>query len=87
MPTPTAPPTRGEGRTSAPTLGLRANLPQFVLLVAVNALVGGMLGQERTVLPLLAAGEFGLSAYGRADVHRRLRAVQGGGELRRRHLV
>ena len=35
-------------------LGLRANAAQFTLLVAVNALVGGMLGQERTVLPLLA---------------------------------
>ncbi len=44
-------------------LGLRANAAQFVLLVAVNALVGGMLGQERTVLPLLAEGEFGLRAY------------------------
>ncbi|MEK6439820.1 MFS transporter [Pseudonocardia sp. T1-2H] len=44
-------------------LGLRANLAQFVLLVAVNALVGGMLGQERTVLPLLAEREFGLTAY------------------------
>lgn len=46
-----------------PALGLRANLAQFLLLVAVNALVGGMLGQERTVLPLLAAGEFGLAAH------------------------
>jgi MFS family permease len=44
-------------------LGLRENLPQFVLLVAVNALVGGMVGQERTVLPLLAEQEFGLTAY------------------------
>jgi MFS family permease len=44
-------------------LGLRENLPQFGLLVAVNALVGGMVGQERTVLPLLAEQEFGLSAY------------------------
>ncbi|MFJ7268802.1 MFS transporter [Streptomyces sp. NPDC099050] len=44
-------------------LGLRANLPQFALLVAVNALVGGMLGQERTVLPLLADDVFHLSAY------------------------
>lgn len=34
--------------------GLRESLPQFLLLVAVNALVGGALGQERTVLPLLA---------------------------------
>ncbi len=42
-------------------LGLRANLAQFSLLVVVNALVGGMLGQERTVLPLLAREEFGLT--------------------------
>jgi len=32
-------------------------------LVAVNALVGAMLGQERTVLPLLAKSEFGIEAY------------------------
>jgi MFS family permease len=44
-------------------LGLRANLAQFSLLVAVNALVGGMIGQERTVLPLLGEREFGLTAY------------------------
>ena len=44
-------------------LGLRENLAQFSLLVAVNALVGGMLGQERTVLPLLAEQEFHLSAH------------------------
>ncbi|MER7815803.1 MFS transporter [Streptomyces sp. NPDC096153] len=44
-------------------LGLRANLAQFSLLVLVNALVGGMLGQERTVLPLLADDVFHLSAY------------------------
>jgi MFS family permease len=43
-------------------LGLRQNLAQFSLLVGVNALVGGMIGQERTVLPLLAEREFGLSA-------------------------
>ncbi len=43
-------------------LGLRENLAQFALLVAVNALVGGMIGQERTVLPLLARDEFGLTA-------------------------
>ncbi|MCW3768254.1 MFS transporter [Paenarthrobacter ureafaciens] len=34
-----------------------------MLLVAVNALVGGTLGQERTVLPLLAAQEFHLDQY------------------------
>ena len=50
--------------TTAPVrLGLRANLAQFTLLVAVNALVGGVLGQERTVLPLLAEREFRLTAY------------------------
>ncbi len=43
-------------------LGLRANAGQFALLVAVNGLVGGMVGQERTVLPLLAREAFGLSA-------------------------
>jgi MFS family permease len=46
-----------------PRLGLRANLAQFGLLVAVNALVGGMLGQERIVLPLLADQTFHLAAY------------------------
>lgn len=44
-------------------LGLRPNLIQFSLLVAVNALVGGMVGQEQTVLPLLAKQVFGLSGY------------------------
>ena len=44
-------------------MGLRENLPQFLLLVAVNALVGATLGQERTVLPLLATEEFGLDHY------------------------
>ena len=44
-------------------LGLRANLAQFILLVAVNALVGGTLGQERTVLPLLAERIFNLVGY------------------------
>jgi MFS family permease len=50
--------------TAAPIrLGLRENLGQFALLVGVNALVGGMIGQERTVLPLLADRVFGLTAY------------------------
>jgi len=46
-----------------PRLGLRANLAQFCLLVAVNALVGGMVGQEQTVLPLLAERHFHLTGY------------------------
>ena len=49
-------------KAEAVTLGLRANLAQFVLLVAVNALVGATLGQERTVVPLLADQVFGLTA-------------------------
>ena len=51
-------------RGSAPiALGLRANAAQFTLLVAINALVGGMVGQQQTVLPLLAKDEFGLTGY------------------------
>ena len=44
-------------------LGLRQNLAQFSLLVGINALVGGMIGQERTVLPLLAVRTFHLTAF------------------------
>src|SRR4029078_6066746 len=39
------------------------NLGQFCLLVGINALVGGMIGQERTVLPLLADRVFGITAF------------------------
>ena len=39
-------------------LGLRENLAQFSLLVLVNAFVGGMVGLERTVVPLVATEEF-----------------------------
>ena len=45
-----------------PRLGLRENLPQFALLVLINAFVGGMVGLERTVLPLLGEREFGLTS-------------------------
>ena len=48
------------GGRADPRLGLRANAAQFALLVVVNALVGGMVGQERTVLPLIAHETFGL---------------------------
>ena len=44
-------------------LGLRENLAQFSLLVGVNALVGAMIGQERTVLPLLGVRVFHLHAF------------------------
>jgi MFS family permease len=42
-------------------LGLRPNIGQFALLVAVSGLVGGMIGQERTILPVLATDVFGLT--------------------------
>ena len=48
---------------SAPRLGLRANWRQFTLLVIVNAFVGGMVGIERTVLPLLGELEFGIASH------------------------
>jgi MFS family permease len=43
-------------------LGLRANLGQFSLLVLINAFVGGMVGLERSVLPLIAERDFGLAS-------------------------
>ncbi len=43
------------------TLGLRANAGQFALLVGISALVGGMVGQERAIVPLLGIEVFGLS--------------------------
>ena len=46
--------------TAAVRLGLRANATQFSLLVALNALVGGMVGLERSVLPLVGRDEFAL---------------------------
>jgi MFS family permease len=39
-------------------LGLRENVAQFSLLVLINAFVGGMVGLERTVVPLIGAEEF-----------------------------
>jgi len=45
---------------TAVRLGLRANAAQFSLLVGVNALVGGMVGLERSVLPLVGEHNFGL---------------------------
>ena len=47
---------------TGPQLGLRENLPQFALLVGLNAFVGAMVGLERTVLPLLGEEVFGLSS-------------------------
>ena len=46
--------------TAAVRLGLRANAGQFGLLVGLNALVGAMVGLERSVLPLVGKQDFGL---------------------------
>lgn len=43
-------------------LGLKENWKQFWLLVFINALVGGLIGLERTLLPDLAAKEFHLTS-------------------------
>ena len=43
-------------------LGLRANWQQFALLVLINAFVGGMVGIERTVVPLIGSQEFGIKS-------------------------
>jgi len=47
---------------SAVTLGLKENWQQFALLVLINAFVGGMVGIERTVVPLIGSEEFGLTS-------------------------
>jgi MFS family permease len=43
-------------------LGLLENWQQFSLLVLINAFVGGMVGLERTIVPLLAEHDFGLAS-------------------------
>jgi hypothetical protein len=43
-------------------LGLRANAAQLALLVALNALVGAMVGLERAVLPLVGEQDFELAS-------------------------
>jgi MFS family permease len=47
---------------SSVRLGLRANAGQFVLLVALNAFVGAMVGLERSVLPLIGKDDFDLAS-------------------------
>ena len=43
-------------------LGLKENWKQFVLLVIINAFVGGMIGLERSILPRIAELEFHIAA-------------------------
>jgi MFS family permease len=51
---------RSAGEPRAVRLGLSGNLGQFLLLVAVGALVGATVGQERAIVPLLGTRVFGL---------------------------
>jgi MFS family permease len=83
-------PPRGE-------LGLRENLPQFGLLVAVNAFFGAMVGLERSTLPLIGRDDFGLAssaavlsfivAFGLAKAFTNLGAGALAGRLGRRRLL
>lgn len=50
------------GNPRSITLGLRENWRQFALLVLINAFVGGMVGIERTVVPLIGAETFHLQS-------------------------
>jgi MFS family permease len=43
-------------------LGIRANLAQFALLVGINGLVGALVGQERTLVPLLGERVFSVGS-------------------------
>ncbi|MFH9725064.1 MFS transporter [Streptomyces sp. NPDC017254] len=59
--TPTAAvPTDTSGRPVR--LGLRENRLQFTLLVVVNVAVGGLIGLERTTVPLIGTDTFGLTS-------------------------
>ncbi len=52
----------GQEAGKAIALGVRENWRQIALLVAINALVGGMIGMESSVVPLLGESEFGISS-------------------------
>jgi MFS family permease len=47
---------------SSVVLGLRANWQQFSLLVLINAFVGGMVGLQGTVVPLVGSQEFKIAS-------------------------
>lgn len=78
-------------------LGLRENVAQFSLLVAVNAFVGAMVGLERSTLPLVGEDDFGLGssaavlsfivAFGVAKSFTNLAAGMGAALFGRRRLL
>jgi MFS family permease len=83
--------------TTRVRLGLRANAGQFALLVGLNALVGGMVGLERSVLPLIGKEDFRLAssaailafvvAFGTAKALTNLVAGELAGRLGRKRLL
>ena len=62
MPSPDVKSLSPQEAQSVVQLGLRANWQQFTLLVIVNAFVGGMVGLERGIVPLLGQQVFGLTS-------------------------
>lgn len=62
MPSPKITPRPAQGTQAVVQLGLRANWQQFTLLVLINAFVGGMVGLERSIVPLLGRQVFGLAS-------------------------
>jgi MFS family permease len=57
---PVSPPPSPDGANIR--LGIGENWPQFGLLIVLNAFVGGMVGLERTVVPLIGTQEFGIGS-------------------------
>lgn len=53
---------QGAARERQIALGLKENWRQFALLVLINAFVGGMVGIERTVVPLIGSEEFAIAS-------------------------
>jgi len=78
-------------------LGLRENAQQFALLVGLTALVGAMVGLERSVLPLVGKEDFGLRtdsailafvvAFGAAKALTNLAAGDLAERVGRKHLL
>src|SRR5438477_12521275 len=55
-------PTSSMEKGSRVSLGLKENWQQFALLILINAFVGGMVGIERTVVPLIGSEQFGIAS-------------------------
>ena len=83
--------------SDAVALGLRANAGQFGLLVVLNGIVGALAGLERSVLPLVGEGEFGIdstaavlvfiAAFGLAKASANLAAGRLADRVGRRNLL